>query len=53
MLDVTQLIPHSKKDSKLDTKSERGAINEVADMKVGAGGGAWLRGGGAGDWVHA
>lgn len=34
-----QLIPHAKKDAKLDTKSERQLINEVADMKVGA-------------WVH-
>lgn len=33
MLDLMQLIPHSKKDAKLDTKSERGVINEVADMK--------------------
>ncbi len=34
MLDLGQLLPHSKRDSKLDTKSERGVINEVADMKV-------------------
>ncbi|KAK9820122.1 hypothetical protein WJX72_006346 [[Myrmecia] bisecta] len=33
MLDLVQLLPHSKKDSKLDTKSDRGVINEVADMK--------------------
>ncbi|KAL4420930.1 hypothetical protein ABPG77_001413 [Micractinium sp. CCAP 211/92] len=33
MLDLGQLLPHSKRDSKLDTKSERGVINEVADMK--------------------
>lgn len=32
--DLTGLIPHSKKDSKLDTKTDRGVINEVADMKV-------------------
>lgn len=32
MLDFLQLLPHSKKDSKLDTKSDRGVINEVADM---------------------
>ena len=38
MLDVGQLLPHSKKDAKLDTKSERGVINEVADMKVRRGG---------------
>lgn len=29
MLDVGQLLPHGKKDAKLDTKSERGVINEV------------------------
>lgn len=34
MLDLLQLLPHSKKDAKLDTKSDRGVINEVADMKV-------------------
>jgi hypothetical protein len=34
MLDLMQLLPHSKKDAKLDTKSERGVINEVAEMKV-------------------
>ncbi len=34
MLDVGQLLPHSKKDAKLDTKSDRGVINEVADIKV-------------------
>ena len=33
-MDVMQLLPHSKKDAKLDTKSDRGVINEVADMKV-------------------
>ncbi|KAL4452775.1 hypothetical protein ABPG75_008437 [Micractinium tetrahymenae] len=33
MLDLGQLLPHSKRDAKLDTKSERGVINEVADMK--------------------
>ena len=27
------LLPHSKKESKLDTKSDRGVINEVADLK--------------------
>lgn len=37
MLDLGQLLPHSKRDSKLDTKSERGVINEVADLKVGGG----------------
>ena len=34
MMDLLQLLPHSKKDVKLDTKSDRGVINEVADMKV-------------------
>lgn len=34
MLDLLQLIPNSKKDAKLDTKSQRGVINEVADLKV-------------------
>ena len=33
LLDLIQLLPHSKKDAKLDTKSDRGTINEVADMK--------------------
>lgn len=33
LLDIIQLLPHSKKDAKLDTKSDRGTINEVADMK--------------------
>lgn len=37
MNDMINLIPHCKKDTKLDTKSDRGVINEVADMKVGAG----------------
>ena len=35
MLDLAQLLPHCKRDSKLDTKTDRGVINEVADMKVG------------------
>ena len=34
MDDITALLPHSKKDSKLDTKNDRGVLNEVADMKV-------------------
>ena len=34
LLDLAQLLPHSKKDAKLDTKSDRGILNEVADMKV-------------------
>lgn len=34
MLDLGQLLPHCKRDAKLDTKSDRGVINEVADMKV-------------------
>lgn len=46
MLDIGQLLPHSKKDAKLDTKSERGVINEVADMKVGAVRGRVVREGG-------
>ncbi len=33
MEDVIALLPHSKKESKLDTKSDRGVINEVADLK--------------------
>jgi len=33
MLDIGTLIPHSKKDSKLDTKNPRDAVIEVADMK--------------------
>lgn len=34
MLDFVQLLPHCKKDSKLDTKSDRGVINEIAEIKV-------------------
>jgi len=33
MLDIGTLIPHSKKDSKLDTKNPKDAVVEVADMK--------------------
>ncbi|GIL92724.1 hypothetical protein Vretimale_11764 [Volvox reticuliferus] len=33
MEDVLSLLPHSKKESKLDTKSDRRVINEVADLK--------------------
>mmetsp|Transcript_38055 Transcript_38055/g.84738 ORF Transcript_38055/g.84738 Transcript_38055/m.84738 type:complete len:303 (-) Transcript_38055:516-1424(-) len=33
MNDLIQLLPHCKKDNKLDTKNDRGVINEVADMK--------------------
>ena len=33
MEDIINLLPHSKKESKLDTKSDRGIINEVADLK--------------------
>lgn len=36
MLDLAQLLPHCKRDAKLDTKTDRGVINEVADMKVSA-----------------
>lgn len=39
MLDLAQLLPHCKRDSKLDTKTDRGIINEVADMKVSHGAG--------------
>jgi ribosome biogenesis protein BRX1 len=34
MNDLIALLPHCKKDNKLDTKSDRNVINEVADMKV-------------------
>jgi len=33
MNDLIALLPHCKKDNKLDTKSDRNVINEVADMK--------------------
>lgn len=33
MLDLCQLIPHCKKESKLDTKDERAIINEVAELQ--------------------
>ncbi|GLC35669.1 hypothetical protein PLESTB_000004200 [Pleodorina starrii] len=33
MEDVLSLLPHSKKESKLDTKSDRRVVNEVADLK--------------------
>ncbi|CAL5227475.1 g10452 [Coccomyxa viridis] len=33
MLDLIQLLPHCKKDAKLDTKTDKGVISEVADMK--------------------
>ena len=33
LLDLAQLLPHAKRDAKLDTKSERGAINEVAEER--------------------
>ena len=33
MLDLAQLLPHSKRDAKLDTKSDRATINEVADER--------------------
>lgn len=36
MLDLSQLLPHCKKDAKLDTKTDVTIINEVADMKVSA-----------------
>ena len=31
MLDLFQLLPHAKKDAKLDTKKDRSVINDVAD----------------------
>lgn len=34
MNDIIQLLPHCKKDNKLDTKNDRNVLNEVADMKV-------------------
>ena len=33
MLDLAQLLPHAKKDFKLDTKSDRGVINEVSPCR--------------------
>lgn len=33
MLDMLQLLPHCKRDAKLDTKGNRVLINEIADMK--------------------
>ncbi|GFR44959.1 hypothetical protein Agub_g6269, partial [Astrephomene gubernaculifera] len=33
MEDVAALLPHAKRESKLDTKSDRRVINEVADLK--------------------
>ena len=34
MLDFAQLLPHCKRDPKLDTKKDREVINEAADLKV-------------------
>ena len=34
MLDLAQLLPHAKKDFKLDTKSDRGVINEVCSSRT-------------------
>ena len=34
MADVMALLPHHKKDVKLDTKNERAVVNEVAELKV-------------------
>ena len=34
MTDLMQLLPHHKTDSKLDTKHDWNAINEVAELKV-------------------
>ena len=33
MLDLGQLLPHAKKDFKLDTKSDRGVINEARSRR--------------------
>ncbi len=33
MLDLGQLLPHAKKDFKLDTKSDRGVINEARSLR--------------------
>ncbi len=33
MQDLRDLLAHSKKDNKLDTKDELGVVNEVAEMK--------------------
>lgn len=33
MLDILQLLPHARKDSKLDTKQKLFVLNEIADMK--------------------
>ncbi|KAI8465618.1 MAG: Brix domain-containing protein [Monoraphidium minutum] len=33
MADVMELLPHSKKDVKLDTKNERAVVNEVCELK--------------------
>lgn len=34
MADLASLLPHHKKDVKLDTKNERAVVNEVAELKV-------------------
>jgi hypothetical protein len=34
MTDLMQLVPHHKADSKLDTKHDWQAINEIAELKV-------------------
>jgi hypothetical protein len=34
MNDLIALVPHCKKDSKLDTKNDRNVLNEVAELKV-------------------
>lgn len=33
MMDILQLLPHSRKDAKLDTKQKLYVLNEIADMK--------------------
>jgi ribosome biogenesis protein BRX1 len=33
MMDILALLPHARKDSKLDTKQKLYVLNEIADMK--------------------
>lgn len=35
MQDLMKLMPHSKKDAKVDLKEGVGAVNEIAEMEVG------------------
>jgi ribosome biogenesis protein BRX1 len=34
MQDLMKLLPHSKKDAKVDLKDGVGAVNDIADMEV-------------------